>query len=63
MDALFSEGKFPTVEDLVGGTIIQGSWTEQYKNAETLLRDQKLLLEELFICNTYVDNAHAIEDL
>jgi serine/threonine protein kinase len=46
VDALFSQGKFPTVEDLAGGAIIQGCWTEQYKDAETLLRDQELLLKE-----------------
>ncbi|OBT69715.1 hypothetical protein VE03_00872 [Pseudogymnoascus sp. 23342-1-I1] len=52
VDALFSEGKFPAVNGLVGGAIIQGCWTEQYKDAETLLRDQELLVEEFHIQNT-----------
>ena len=51
VDTLFSEGKFPTVEDLDGGAIIRGCWTEQYKDAETLLHDQELLAIELCIQN------------
>ena len=39
VDTLFSEGKFPTVEDLDGGAIIRSCWTEQYKDTETLLYD------------------------
>jgi hypothetical protein len=49
VDALFLEGKFPPVDDMVGGTIIQGCWTDQYKDAETLLHDQELLVEEVYI--------------
>jgi serine/threonine protein kinase len=47
VDELFSQGKFPTVEDLAGGAIIQGCWTEQYKDAETVLHDQELLFKEV----------------
>lgn len=52
VDSLFSQKIFPTVENMVGGAIIEGCWTEQYRDAETILRDQKLLLGKLCIRDT-----------
>jgi serine/threonine protein kinase len=52
VDALFSEGRFPPVEELVGGAVIQGCWTEQYKDTKTILLDQELLAKEFCIQNT-----------
>lgn len=47
VDELFSQSKFPPVEDLTGGAIIQGCWTEQYKDAEAILRNQERLFEKV----------------
>jgi serine/threonine protein kinase len=51
VDRLFSEGEFPTVEDLDSGAIIRGCLTEQYKDTETLLHDQELLANEFCVQN------------
>lgn len=49
VDALFIQSEFPCIKDLVGGAIILGCWTEWYKDAEALLRDQERLAKELCI--------------
>lgn len=46
VDVLFSQGKFPTIEGLAGGVIIQGCWTEQYKDAESILHDLRVISRE-----------------
>lgn len=34
---LFTQGRFPPVESLAGGSIIQGCWTDQYSSAKAVL--------------------------
>ncbi len=46
VDALFSLGKFPTVEGLAGGVIIYGCWTGRYKDVGAMQIEQILILKE-----------------
>ncbi|EER39181.1 conserved hypothetical protein [Histoplasma capsulatum H143] len=47
VDELFSLGKFPPVEGLIGGDIIQDCWMEQYEEVDTIVRDQSIIFEEI----------------
>jgi len=47
VDDLFSQGIFPTVEDLAGRASIQGCWDGHYAEAETIVRDQAILFKQL----------------
>jgi serine/threonine protein kinase len=46
VDDLFSQSKFPTVEGLVGGSIMEGCWMDHYKDMGTILHDQRVIFEE-----------------
>ncbi|OJD12316.1 serine/threonine protein kinase [Emergomyces pasteurianus Ep9510] len=47
VDELFSLGKFPSVEGLIGGDIIQDCWMERYGEVDTIVRDQSIIFEEI----------------
>ncbi|OAX83499.1 hypothetical protein ACJ72_02133 [Emergomyces africanus] len=47
VDELFSLGKFPPVEGLIGGDIIQDCWMEQYREVDIIVRDQSIIFEEI----------------
>ncbi|KAL4972995.1 kinase-like protein [Aspergillus desertorum] len=40
VDKLFSSNKFPSIDDLAGGYVIQQCWEGQYKRVEEILQDQ-----------------------
>ena len=42
VDTLFASQKYPPIDNIPGGTVIQGCWTERYGDVEALIRDQKL---------------------
>ena len=42
VDALFSSRKYPSVDGLIGGVVIQGCWTERYSDVGALIQDQNL---------------------
>lgn len=46
VDKLFASSRFPSVDNLVGGAIIQGCWMEQYTKVEELIQDQDSLFKE-----------------
>ncbi|WEW59849.1 serine/threonine protein kinase [Emydomyces testavorans] len=47
VDELFSLSKFPTVEGIIGGPVIQGCWMDQYGEVETILHDQNVIFKEV----------------
>ncbi|KAJ5165547.1 uncharacterized protein N7500_007377 [Penicillium coprophilum] len=47
VDTLFASQKYPPVDSLPGGTVIQGCWTERYGDVGALIRDQKLSFGEI----------------
>ncbi|KAJ5343116.1 uncharacterized protein N7506_002940 [Penicillium brevicompactum] len=42
VDTLFASQKYPPVDSIHGGTVIQGCWTERYYDVGALIRDQNL---------------------
>lgn len=46
VDALFSQGRFPTVEGLPAGIVIRGCWTGQYKDVQAMQNDQNAMIWE-----------------
>jgi serine/threonine protein kinase len=40
VDELFASSKYPSADDLVGGAVIQGCWTERYTDVGALIQDQ-----------------------
>lgn len=46
VDDLFASGRFPSVDNLVGGSVIQGCWEERYCKMEALIHDQDLCFKE-----------------
>jgi hypothetical protein len=44
VDTLFASQKYPSVDKIPGGTVIQGCWTERYSDVEVLIQDQSLYL-------------------
>lgn len=42
VDTLFASQRYPPVDDIPGGTVIQGCWTEKYDTVDALIRDQSL---------------------
>lgn len=47
IERLIADKKFPSVDEFVGGSVIQGCWTYQYPNVETLIQDQELSFKGL----------------
>lgn len=39
VDSLFASQKYPLIDNILGGTVIQGCWTARYGNVESLIRD------------------------
>jgi serine/threonine protein kinase len=46
VDKLFALSKYPSVDDLIGGAVIQGCWTERYTEVGVLIQDQDLSFKE-----------------
>ncbi|EKV12769.1 Tyrosine-protein kinase, catalytic domain [Penicillium digitatum] len=42
VDTLFASQKYPSVDGLTGGAVIQGCWTDRYSDVASLIRDQNL---------------------
>jgi serine/threonine protein kinase len=47
VDAHFASQNYPPVGDILGGAVIQGCWTERYRDAEALIRDQNLCFNRI----------------
>ncbi|TVY13037.1 Serine/threonine-protein kinase HT1, partial [Lachnellula arida] len=48
VDALFSKGEFPLVDNLAAGTIIHSCWMVAYKDVGAMLLEQETLCMQLF---------------
>lgn len=46
VDELFVSEKFPFIDNLVGGSVIQGCWVERYCEMEAVIQDQDLYFRE-----------------
>ncbi|KAE8150252.1 kinase-like domain-containing protein [Aspergillus avenaceus] len=53
VDALFASQKYPPVDDIPGGTVIYGCWTERYADVEALIRDQSLSFDRIAFQKSY----------
>ncbi|CAG7929304.1 unnamed protein product [Penicillium olsonii] len=47
VDTLFASQKYPPIDTLPGGTVMQGCWTERYADIGALIRDQVLSFGEI----------------
>lgn len=44
VDNLFAAQRYPSVDGLTGGAVIQGCWTERYSDVGALIRDQRVYI-------------------
>ncbi|CAG8374594.1 unnamed protein product [Penicillium salamii] len=47
VDTLFASQKYPPVDSLPGGAVIQGCWTERYDDVGALIREQSLCFAQV----------------
>ncbi|KAJ5259551.1 hypothetical protein N7478_012532 [Penicillium angulare] len=47
VDGLFASRRYPEINGLPGGAVIEGCWTERYNDLEELIQDQTLLFSEI----------------